>query len=76
LLAHALDRNAFARIKFSGGSTRYANFGMRIAESFSRRNFANLAVFPTDHRQSSLAKFDTFLARGAAMGLGCNASLR
>ena len=51
------------------GNTR----GPPVLSRKSRRNFANLAIFPTDHRQSALAKFDAFFSRGATMGLGCNA---
>jgi len=42
----------------------------------SRGDFANPTVFPDDHGQATLPKFDPLLASGATMGLRCNANLR
>ena len=38
----------------------------------SRGDFANPTVFPDDHGQATLPKFDPLLASGATMGLRCN----
>ena len=37
-----------------------------------RRNFADFAVFPDDHRQALATKFDAFFSRDATMGVGYN----